>query len=283
MKKIILFILTLIIFFFGILCKKDAPLFEIKNLNGNEVKVFGHGGSGVSWKFPIDTWESIENCLKIGADGSEMDVQMTKDCVLVAYHHTTLEEATGCNGVINDKLWSEIEGCHFYSPLSSHLYLMRVDDIFSRVKEIKNYTFTFDCKLYTNSTNVREYFNQYADAIIKIIDKYQLEDNILIESPKFDFLKILKSKRNILKLFIYPSSFERGLQIAKELNLFGITIDTELMTKEKSDTAHSNGFRVTLWNIQTQQENIETLQKNPDYVQTDKIRHLLKITGKYKK
>lgn len=64
---------------------------------------------GVGFDYPIDTWESIEPVLRIGADGTEMDVQMTRDSVLEAYHNSYLSESNACNGTINDNLWADIE------------------------------------------------------------------------------------------------------------------------------------------------------------------------------
>ena len=36
-----------------------------------------------------------------------MDVQMTKDCVLVLFHDAKLEDGTLCKGILNDKTWEE--------------------------------------------------------------------------------------------------------------------------------------------------------------------------------
>lgn len=261
-------------------CEKDTPMYKIKNLNGNKVSALGHGGSGISWKFPIDTWESIQECLNIGADGTEMDIQMTKDSVLVVFHDEKLENATSCIGLISEKKWSEIGTCLYNSPLSSHIDLMRAEDVFSRINNLNKYLFTFDCKFYTSSNNTIDYFNQFANAIIALVEKYQLEKNLLIESQNLDFLRIIQNKKNDLKLFIYPADFEEGLKIAQDLNLFGITIDSKLVTEKKIALAHEKGLRVAIWNIETQEENLSGLQKSPDYIQSDKIHHLVKITGK---
>src|ERR1043166_8044350 len=113
-------------------CSRDKMLSDVNNLNGNTISAFGHGGMGEGFKFPIDSWESLEPVLRIGADGSEMDVQMTKDSVLVLYHHQKLEHGTLCSGTLNDHLWSEIWGCHFASPYSSTIDLVKADDLFGQ-------------------------------------------------------------------------------------------------------------------------------------------------------
>lgn len=267
-------------------CSKDPAIYKTNNLNGNIISAFGHAGMGLGFKYPIDSYESIEPCLRIGSDGSEMDIQMTKDSVLIVYHDSQLEEGTLCKGMINNLLWSEIWGCHRISPLSSKINLLSFNQLMDRLTssgyDIHNYLFTFDCKLYSTLTDKNSFLNQYANAVLKVMDDFQLQNNLLIESQDTTFLHILKNKRSGLKLFIYPDNFENGFTIGKAMNLFGITIHTKLISAEQIKLAHDNGLRVTLWGINSEKENIDAILKSPDFIQTDKIIHLLKVFGNYK-
>lgn len=275
-KYIFLFFLAAFI----LSCKKDTPLITVKNLNGNEVMVMGHGGSGKLWKFPVDTKESILECLEMGADGSEMDIQMTKDSVLVVFHHKELDQVTDCAGRICDLTWSELEKCAFKYPLVPKIYLSRVEDVFNAAGNWNQYFFTFDCKFYTDSVKIPQFIIPYSNAVLKIIDDYSLESNIMIESSNTDFFKLLQAQKSNLKLFIYPPTFDYGLLLAEKFNLHGITIDNQKITAGNVELAHERGLWVTLWNVQTSSENIDALKKNPDIIQTNKINNLLKITGR---
>ena len=84
------FLYILLIFLFPS-CQKET--FNINNLNG-DILVMGHGGMGVSHAYPMNTFESIMHCINLGVDGTEIDVQMTKDGVLVAYHDKELSNKT---------------------------------------------------------------------------------------------------------------------------------------------------------------------------------------------
>ncbi len=264
-------------------CKRDAPLYEVNNLNGNVISAFGHGGMGVQFKFPINSYESIEPCLRIGADGTEMDIQMTADSVLVAYHNSNLNESTPCSGTVNDLLWSQIGSCHYASPFSTSVILKSVGDLFSSMQNRNEYTFTFDCKLYNHNSDQNAFRNQFANAIINTMDAYGISsDKLHIESSDTTFLKTLQSKRNDLKLFIYPESYEEGITIAKSMQLFGMVISSTNITKEQIASAHEKGIRVTLFNTRTKEENLNAILKSPDFIQSDDIIYLLKVFGKYK-
>ncbi len=254
--------------------------FAIKNLNGDEILCLGHGGMGTQFKYPIDSYESIEPCLRIGADGTEIDIQMSKDSVLVAFHNETLGDWASCEGKIHEKLWTEIDGCKFSSPYSSQIYIMSLENLLNRLKSPEKYYFSLDCKIPENAN--KKFKEHFANAIIKIAKKFDLENKLFIESRDREFLLILKQKKPNYKLFpiIYlPDS----LQKIKEKGFFGISIDNRRLTKEKSEEAHSVGLWVIVWNVDSKKENIKAIEKNPDIIQSDKIIHLLKLFGKYKK
>jgi glycerophosphoryl diester phosphodiesterase len=286
MRKIITrFLFLLLVFIFS--CKRDPATFQIHNLNDNKISVFGHAGMGFSFQYPIDTYESIEPVLRIGADGSEMDLQVTRDSVLVVYHDQTLEDMTLCTtGMVNDKFWTDIWGCHIACPYSSSVKLICFNDLMNELtasgKNIHNYTFTFDCKLYSDNGNFSAFRGQYANTVLKVIDDNGLQNNVYIESQDTTYLRLLMNKRSGLKLFIYPPDFATGLQIAKSMKLFGITISNAEISAAQVKIAHDNGIHVTIWGVSTEQDNIDAIQKSPDFIQTDKPVHLLKVFGKYK-
>jgi hypothetical protein len=148
--------------------------------------------------------------------------------------------------------------------------------------DIEKYVFTFDCKLYSSASNKTVYYEQFANAIVKKINDYHLYNNLFIESNDSTFLGTLQRKRVDLKLFIYPKSYEHGMAVAQKMNLFGITIHNDHITSSQIKEAHEKGFRVALWGTHTDQDNINAIYKSPDYIQTDRIIHLLKVFEKYK-
>ena len=79
------------------------------------------------------------------------------------------------------------------------------------------------------------------------------------------------------KIFFYPPSFEIGLETALNFDLFGITISTDKISKEEIDLAHSKNIFVSIWNVNSKNENIKAINKNPDCIQTDKLKSLIKL------
>lgn len=92
---------------------------------------------GKKYKYPGNSFESIEAVLKIGANCSEIDVQITKDSVLVIFHDIELSKKTNCQGMIRDYNWAEIDSCTYHSPISQHIYMITVDSLFSRIPNMR--------------------------------------------------------------------------------------------------------------------------------------------------
>lgn len=271
MNKILLTLLALII----TSCEKEEIFFEISNLNRDMISILGHGGMGIASTYPMNSFESIANCINLGTDGSEMDVQMTKDGVLVAFHDYDLSTKTDLKGVVNSLTWEQIKNGHYNESPYMTYAIISLEQLFSNITNVAAYRFTFDCKLYRETTDDTAYINQFTDAIIEIVEKYDLQRKICIESGDKGFLKVLQSKRSRYRLFIYPQNFEEGLNTAKELGLYGITLSTNQISGAQIEAAHNEGLRVTIWDAHTEQENYEAIQKNPDFIQTDDVKYLV--------
>lgn len=269
--KNISFIFVLLLFS----CQKEDEIFNIVNLNRNNITVLGHGGMGIASTYPIDTYESIVNCLNLGTDGSEIDVQMTKDSVLVAFHDSDLDTKTNLSGMISQHNYDEIKDAYYDETPYMTYSLVSLDQLFSNIEDLASYKFTFDCKLYNADASNDAYLTTFADAIVKISKKYNLQRRIYIESNDKNFLTLLANKNERFKLFIYPQTFEEGLATASELNLYGITISNDDISAEQMLLAHNQGFRVAVWNVETEQNNLDAIRKNPDFIQTDKVKYLV--------
>jgi glycerophosphoryl diester phosphodiesterase len=255
-------------------CQKET--FTIVNLNNNRITTLGHSGMGVGRAYPTDSYESILNCLATGADGTEINVQLTKDNVLVAFHDEELHGATNLEGMINSHTWAELEDAYYDAFPYMQFRILQFDNLFSKLNHPENYFFTFDCKLFNNGDRAL-FLQNFSDALIALIEKHKLQNNMTIESNALNFLLLIQQQQPAYKLFYYPESFDEGLEIVQQHNFSGITIDWEEITREEVETAHNLGIYIAIWNTHSKQDNIDAVRKNPDFIQSDKIEHLVDL------
>lgn len=265
------------VFFAIFLCScRKANLDDIVNLNRNEISVIGHGGMGISSTYPIDTYESLTAAITAGADGVEIDVQMSSDSVLVAFHDHDLSTSTSCAGKINNHSWESLKDCEYVKEIFSVYQIWSLPEIVEYWKGGSSRIVVFDCKL-IYSANFNEFIVAYANKLTELVESIDFEGDVLIESQSVAFLQLMKGLKPDYKLFYYPQSFEEGLGIAKTNDLYGITIASSNITKEQISEAHDNGLRVAVWNVNSRKDNIEAIDKSPDYIQTDKLNGLLRL------
>lgn len=273
MKKLIFTFIILTSFFS---CgKNDIDLSQIRNLNEDRISPFGHAGMGISSQFPFNSFESISNALNIGAEGVEFDIQMTKDSVLVLFHDRTLQEQTDLEGVIYDKNWDDLKEATYKNPIFAEYKIVSLDQLFGNLRNVKNYQFLLDFKLY-QPDNSDNYVATYINAIIKTVEKYQLENNVLPSFFQQKYLEKLKSIRPNYKLVI-NNSFENGVLIADDLDAYGIILNNEVTTKSQIEQAHDEGIRIYLFGTYSKSDNLDAIEKHPDFILTDKVKHLVKV------
>jgi len=273
--------LICILFVVFISCKKDPAVIKFENLNGNEISILGHGGMGVGFKYPMDSDESLNTCLSIGADGTECDIQMSLDTVLIIYHDDDLSEKTICNGIIADKLWSDFWGCHYASPYSSKLNILSLKEWYASIKkENPNAIITLDCKLKNSSVNYESYKRRFAGAVSDFISENSIYGKVNVESSDIKFLELLKTYHPSIRTFYYTDDI--NFAITHSNILTGVTINNDIVTATDIKLLHTNKLQVALFGMYGEKDNAPAIEKSPDFVQCDKIIEMLRIFKKYK-
>ena len=80
---------------------------EIRNPKSKNVLVVCHRGD---WRnFPENSIPSIESVIEMGADVVELDIQLTKDSVLVLMHDGTIDRCTTGKGRVADLTYEELQ------------------------------------------------------------------------------------------------------------------------------------------------------------------------------
>ena len=253
---------------------------EIRNLNGDSIGVLGHRGMSRSYHYPGNSLPSILEALRIGAIGCELDVQLTKDGSLVAYHHKELDQYTNFKGSVRDHGAGELMDCHYKGDHPEKVSLVLVDRLFDILGKDNEYIFSFDCKFSIEDERERvAYYVEFIDAVGKLVNKHGMNNRIFIEADHVDFHRLLKEREISVRQFITGQGVEKGLTIASELGLFGIGVGSRISKKEV-ERAHGLGLRVMTWTPTNPLSNARAVRKNPDYIQTADVAHLVRLLGR---
>ncbi len=243
--------------------------------DGSRIKVIGHAGMGIGNIYPLNSIESINKSIALGVDGVEIDVQMAKDGILVAYHHEKLEDATSCEGRIYEINISSLENINYKYPIYTEYKLATLKEVLQSIPNVNNYIISFDCKNF-NPNKTPEYINTFNTSLHSLIKEFDLKSNSIIEFKHAGLIEHYRMLDSTQSIFAY-TDFDIALEFIESYNLQGFVSDLNKITPEQIIWANENNIEVALFNARTNSRNIQAVELKANYIQTDRVNHLLRV------
>ena len=244
-------------------CEKETVL--------PELDVYGHAGTTIyaeKWVYPANTKESIIYALDIlDADGVEVDVQMTKDSVLVLYHDPYLDGVTKFSGCVANYNFSEIENAEVYN---SKFKLITLENALELCKA-RNKKIYIDAKPYNYCASVDVMHATFNNALNLLLVDYphSFKSNLTFNTRNQYLLQALTDT-------VIQKSFETDNVVLgiEQINL-GIAQELALNYKYLTDAAladlRNSEIDFTIFGVKTQKEIHAALSMQPKKIITDNI------------
>ncbi len=252
-----------------------ALLFSACTIDPGDTKIIAHAGTGDGLDHPKNSREALLSALEIGADGIELDVQLTRDSVLVIYHDQDLNSLTACNGIINSMSWIELQECP--PQIDGRTFrIERVDSLLLTAAKLHpDAIFMLDCKLFAHA-EWWPYLEAFTDALVQLDRHRSLKGRLMIECMVDDFLLLLQRKNDQIALFIYGKDPEHLMHRAITSRYTGITIHDREIDAGEVRKAKGLGLQVALLGVGNSFDHWWALRKRPDLLQTDSPEDLVK-------
>lgn len=235
----------------------------------HEARIVGHAGMGTQGPLAPNGREAVLTALDLGIHGVELDVQLTADGVLVAYHDEALEEGTICAGLVNSLPWADIRKCATILPGLSDVTIIRLDSLLlEAIARHPEAEFTLDCKLWAHG-DWWSYLEVFTDALVNLESRPELAGRLLVECQVDPFLQLLQAKRQTLPLFRYDHDPEVAVTQALAYHYAGITVHHGRISHRQVESARAHGLEVTLYGAGGAWSHWLALRKRPDRLQTD--------------
>lgn len=239
------------------------------------VRIIGHGGMGDAAEFPMNSAEAILGGLGLGIDGVELDVQLTADSVLIAYHNEDLRDLTDCEGKINGHRWEELAPCA-NTTAAIHHPLVRLDSLLPDLAaRFPNTDFTLDIKLFAEG-DWWSYLHAFRDALITLEAQPSLKGRLILECQEQAFIHLMHEAGPDIPLFLYAKDLPADIDRAVELACSGITANNSKISEGDIEQAHKAGLQVTIFGVGGAWGHGDALRKKPDRLQTDAPKELVR-------
>lgn len=263
--------LFILIAFLALNCSKNKDLVPD---NYNPI-VIGHGGMGISHAYPINSLESLLLALNSGANGIEIDVQLTKDLELIAFHDRDLAQSTNGEGSVNENEWETISKLHYNFPIFAKYPIISLSQLFNAIIDASQYTFILDCKFYENEFDSLDIYN-YCSKINTFITENKLSNNVIVEFNNIALVEQFKELNKDHRLMFY-GEFELALKTALQYNLYAIDCDVEELNESQVKLAKEHQLIISVYNAKNHALNEKSIHIKADIIQTDALSHMLKL------
>lgn len=206
------------------------------------MKPFIYGHRGCAYE-PENTLRSIKKAIELGIDGVEIDIRRCKSREIVAIHDEKVDRTTNSKGYVKDfnlkdlKKLNAGKGERIPTLEEVIIFIKKFND--ENKKRIKLIIELKDKDLEKD--------------VIKLIKKYNIDNNTIVISFYHQLIKNIKSKINAGILFVgNPINVSN---LAKNADF--LFINFNYVDKNLIQNAHKYKLKVFVWNI----DKIENLKK----------------------
>ncbi|QIX59791.1 glycerophosphodiester phosphodiesterase [Hymenobacter sp. BT18] len=259
----------------------------------SQVQILGHAGAGFFTPIhpfnssPPSSWRGIRWALEHGADGVEMDVQLSQDSVLVLYHNTNLPSMTTARtGCVSTTAAATLTGLRYrggwpYDWLQRERP-QRLDSVLSRLARRAVFPLihldlheTDDCARYGDGHRSRTLVRQ----LKRLLQQYRVPtERVLVLTNQPQTLVYLRQQLPQLPLGLeITEDFAGGMRTALAVGVQAVVLSKYVVTPEYSAAAHAAGLQVVIFGGRSPQAIRRLLASQPDAVEVDNVRQLVRM------
>lgn len=209
-------------------------------------KILGH--RGFSGAYPENTMLAFKEALKLGADGIETDVQMSKDGVLCLMHDETIDRTTDGHGRVCDMTWDQLKKINVNCRVSDGHYgfcgIPTLEEFLLLIKET-------DSIANLELKNSKIYYPELEEKTIEMIRAIGVEKNIIISS--FNNPSVMKCRDIAPEIecgFLYGGSgIEHAGLYCSEMGVKYYHPEYKHFTQKDKDECDKYGIGANLWTV----------------------------------
>ncbi|GAA4052191.1 hypothetical protein GCM10022409_43870 [Hymenobacter glaciei] len=259
--------------------------------------VLGHAGSGFytpisPFNFrPPSSWRGIRRALLRGADGVEVDLQMSRDSVVMLYHDQKMQDGSTGTGCISERTAAEIVQARYRGGFPYDLIQkerpISFDTLLARLNRRPSFPF-IHLDLHEDDQclpagHQHDRTPLLVRQIARSLARYHVPSaKVLFVTQEGPTVRL--ARRAIpgvrVGLEIASDEFAFGLKVAKTEKVHTIVLDADRVTPEQSAQAHAAGFTVVVFGGRSPKDLRRVLETKPDEIEVDNVKRLLQMQGR---
>ena len=244
--------------------------------SGNKAHIVAHRGYHPG-NIPENSIASLEAAQKLGVYGSELDVYITTDGVVVLYHDTTLRGTTDHPDNVGFK-GLRVDECSYEQlkpyKLCNGEGLPTLEDYIAQAKKYPDTKLIIEIKGHnTSEKNMR-----VTQACYEAVKNSNMQNQVEYISFNYDICKKLV-EYDPNAMVQYLAGNKKPADLYKD-GIRGIDYTHSVMTADIIQQAHELGMTVNVWTVNSQSEIARFMSMGVDLVTTDESEIGMALVGK---
>ena len=237
---------------------------------------------GASAYAPENTIAGFELAIELGADALELDLRQTKDSVLVALHDSDVDRTTNGKGNVKDLTFSELQKLDAGSWFDKEFSDQKIPSLQEVIDLLDDSTL-----IIIELKEGNETYLGIEERVVEIVKQNNIASQTILKSFDPNVLERIRSiEPSIPLLYVYAVRIPwLGMIIDRGVTFDSIyDLDVEylqphrfFLSKSFVDDAHSKGYKIISWGVNSTEAINESLEYGVDGIETDYLDKVLKL------
>lgn len=217
---------------------------------------------GLSADAPENTLYAFSDAISVGADFIELDVQQTRDGVLVVMHDSNLKRTTGVNKDIWDVNYADIQNLDagsWFDPAYANARIPTLEETLQFVD--KRAKLNIEIKPTKHGSDTLE------QDVAELITRYQYTDACYVTSFSYGSLKKVKEANPEIRTGYLMSVAYGQFYSLKYADAF--SLNKVFVTSQVVNAAHQQGKQIFAWTVNSMSEVRSLCNLHVDSIITD--------------
>ncbi|MFT3876215.1 MAG: glycerophosphodiester phosphodiesterase [Propioniciclava sp.] len=226
-------------------------------------KVWAHRGASAD--APENTLPAFELALEQGADGFELDVQLTRDDEVVVIHDETLERCTDGHGWVADHSLDDLRKLDASAGRDGFggTRIPTLGDVFGLVQGT-------EAVINVELKNSKMAYKGLEERVLAVIAEYEMTHRVVLSSFNHDSLRYLRSLTGGVRLgALYDQPLWKPWAYARRLGVHALHPSLSSARRRVVRHAHDEGLDVNVWTVNEASDIMRMVEINADAVVTN--------------
>lgn len=201
---------------------------------------------GFSGKYPENTLLAFHQAYLAGADGVELDVQLTSDGEVVIFHDESIDRMTNGSGVLSEMTLEDVRAFIVSSPSYKGLPDQKILTLQDYLNWVEDKDFITNIEL--KSKDGKDIGLE--KKVLDLIASFQVEERIILSSFHHSTMSRIKAQNQSVKTgLLVPGCDKTIIDMAKQIGMDYIHPHALSLTEDLIDYAVGQGLEINTWTV----------------------------------